>query len=118
MHKYHADIGIPPWVKVPNAAVSLSWTHHARREADKDRLPLLASLTTSGAKLFEVVTDDRYQVVRLGYRLAIDDDRDICLVVAPEGKAWRVVTCWANHKHDSHRTLRREEYESPWSSKT
>lgn len=118
---YHAMIGLPAGLRLPDQPVLLAYSNHARRAASADRygdvgrrLPRV--LQVANAQVVEVEADgDR--LLKVVYRLQLDDRLDLCLVVCPPWHPalteWTVKTVWLNEHADQHRTLDRRRYERP-----
>jgi len=111
---YHVEVGMPKTLALPHGTLSLAYSHHARTAAAFDRYGdvsefLPATLDTREAQVIEVETDDMGHTVKVVYRLDYDDEVDMVLAVAVDGRAF-VKTMWLNLKNDSHCTLDRARY--------
>lgn len=113
MKRYHPKVGLPANLKLPNVSTILTWTRHAEDEVRSEGVEPPRTLHTSQSELFEVVTDDNGQIVKLGYRVQVSPRTVCCLVVRPERRAWVVITGWLNGINDHHSTLRKERYDLP-----
>lgn len=116
--KFHKDIGFPAGWQPPSGVRDVTYSRHAREEADADRygsIQQLSRVNLDQMELIELKINARTkQVYRFLYRGKLDEDRDVCLVLQPIGKGkWMVVTNWINERNDAHRSLRREEYVVP-----
>lgn len=109
--KYHFEVGIPAHLKTKWGVIPLTYSQHAKREARGDRyLPirLPAKLDTNAAKVIEVETEGDV-VTKVLYRVPYDTEHDLVLAVMPRQRFVRTV--WLNRKSDTHKTLKREEYD-------
>ena len=109
---YHPEVFMPPALRarLPIGELKLSFSDHARQEARQDGVRLPATLDTRRAELFEVATVNGIPM-KMGYRVPLDERRDLCLIIALDGGyPYPVVTCWTNDRWDSHRTLNRRRY--------
>jgi len=108
--KYHSDIFMPDNIKNAQIATMLKYTHHAKQEAEKDRISNLPRvLDTREMNLIEaVVEEDKF--IKGVYRGALDAARDISLVVDMDTGV--VITVWANNKDDTHDTLDWSQYDT------
>ena len=107
--KYHADIFMPEWFRLPLGLFRLKFTSHARQEARKDGVTLPVYLNTATARLFEMI-EEKGRAVKLAFRIDYTNTLDLCVVVAIDEYPWVVVTCWVNKKSDRHATLNRSNY--------
>lgn len=113
MPRYHPEVGLPAGLNLPQGRFRLRPTPHAWREAAADAVLIPSWLNTRTCLLFEVVTTERGEVIKLGLRTVVDATRDICLMVTDlHGQVWTVLTVWVNDREDVHRTLRRNEYDA------
>lgn len=109
-HLYHKDVFLPQRVK-ETAVLKLQYSLHARTEAESDRygrisLPLV--LDTRRADLIEAEVEPvSRRVLKRVYRAPLDKERDIVLVVNPDGF---VRTVWVNLKTDQHRSLDKRKF--------
>lgn len=112
MPLYHADIFLPPNLKLPNGAFQVRYTDHAIQASRSDRygnILLPAYISTKQAKVIEVEADGQ-KVFKIVYRQPLDKERDICLAVIPDRRCWVVKTVWINLNSDSHKTLQTSKY--------
>jgi len=128
---YHAEIGYPD-VEYATGSYEVSPTTHAQREASDDEyggfnLPTRVKLTENMYErdpktavgqqseqtvphIFEITVEEG-RVVKLGARTHYDENRDICLIIAPD--TGTIVTAWTNLKGDAHDTLDEDNYATP-----
>lgn len=117
--RFHHQVWLPPFLKLPTGRVALEYSRHALEEAEYDRVGnLLGSLPGSfnfeDHRPVEVTTDGSLQYDRGLYRMRAGPSHDLCLVVCrPEGGRSRVASVWANRVNDTHRSLRRDRYVQP-----
>lgn len=127
MPLYHRDIGIPDDVIVPVGQVYLSPSSHAVNEAQNDRylraeensLDIPNSVHLTEDNVFEVKAVNG-TIKKLGCRVPYDDERDLVLILIPDGGAmcdplnpWTVKTVWVNVVDDTHETLDPSAYAEP-----
>lgn len=115
MDLYHTDLGLPAGFRLPNRAVELSYTHHAREAATDDRygdIPLVPVLNLAHVRTIEVGMEGE-RVAKVVVRAELDDDFDIVFVLIPCRGPWRVKTVWLNEANDTHKTLNRSRYTIP-----
>lgn len=111
---YHYRLGFPKDFVAPRRLFDLSYTDHARREAEREEHGAFTpprTLNTAQALLVQIVLDPRGRLVQATWRVRYDDDWDAVLVVDPDRK--RVITCWLNHVKDDHPHLDWERYDRP-----
>ena len=113
--KYHPEVGLPEGLQLPVGVFKMRGTQHAHHQAEQRQVWLPTTIDTRRAQVFEVVTDERERVIKLGLRLPFVGslDLDLCLIVNIEEWEWECVTCWVNDKRDKHATLKRHEYTLP-----
>lgn len=111
MGRYHREVGFPEGIALPKGLFPITLSQHAREEAARDRLELPTHLDTRLWVAFEVRTNEAGKVLKVAYRRRYDDRRDAIIVVATDRMV--VVTAWANHLNDSHRTLDESVYDKP-----
>lgn len=112
---YHIDTGIPFNINLP-AELNLYFSNHALHAAENDRygkIKLSSIISTKGAKVVEVETNDQNQPIKMVVRLPYDHKRDVVYVinlVRPINGSLVVRTVWFNEKTDTHKTLNRSNY--------
>ncbi len=117
--KFHRQIFMPDFLKLPSGQVWLEYSDHALEEAEFDRagnllgyLPEVFDLDAN--RPVEVTTDNRLAYDRGLFRVRATPTHDLSLVVCrPEGTRSRVASVWANSVHDTHRSLRTDRYVQP-----
>ena len=96
----HPEIGN---IKVPYPT-ALRWTRHAteqRVDRDVDLVHKLPNVYT----VVEMETE-REEISKLVVRYPDPvGEMDTVLVIVPKWYGWLVVTCWRNHRDDTHKTL-------------
>ena len=108
---YHADIYIPTPAQSPCFQGRLIYGHHARSAAQSDRygaFELPTHFEASSARLIEVELDARGRVLKQVWRTPLSSEKDLVLVLQPDGF---VRTVWINLATDAHRTLDRSRYQ-------
>lgn len=123
MSLYHAELGFPRSLRLPNDRRKVIWTNHAREEAKNDRLgdishllSLHSSFDPRNAKLVEVESYDKINVRKAVYRLPLSPsqpNRDLVIVLVPEGNSYVARTVWSNLKTDIHSNLNLKRYSRP-----
>jgi hypothetical protein len=117
---FHADVYMPPGLKLPRGTLRLHYTRHALWEARVDRFLdftelLPESVDVDAARLIEVTTDDRLRPLFGVYRLSLTREYDLVIVLLVDpgqvdpGEA-RVLTVYCNRAADNHPNLRTERY--------
>lgn len=117
---YHADLGLPKGFVPPSERISINYgSHpdsHARAEAKADRygeIRLPKTLSLHRMNVIEVGMVDGV-VSKILFRGRLDDRRDLCIVLIPNGsRPWRCKTVWVNTKYDKHTTLDTSRYAIP-----
>ena len=110
---YHKDIYIPENIKeqLPDKPIKLVYSRHAEDARHNDRygeVTKLSWLNPAEAEVIEVEVIGG-KIIKVVYRLKMDDTLDQCVVVnVPEGL---VRTVWANRRNDNHKTLNKSKYE-------
>ena len=115
MGLYHSEVYMPKLLQQPCFEGRLRYSRHAIDEANSDRYgditPPPYFYVEGKEKLIEVETDSKTgKVVKQVWRQALDDERDIVLVITADGN---VKTLWVNLKTDKHKTLDRSRYIKP-----
>lgn len=106
---FHKDVFLPKSVSAPCYEGRLHYGNHSLQASLSDRygeMTLPEVFCAANAELIESESDGQ-RVTKQVWRQSLDDERDIILVLTPNG---RVKTVWINLKSDQHRTLRRELY--------
>lgn len=114
MRLYHYQLGLPN-ANYHRSKFPLSYTAHARFELKKDffkyglsRSLMPKAISPNISKIIEVGIKENGELGKILYRVPVNQDYDICLVVKiPSGV---VKTAWINHKADTHSTLQIEKY--------
>jgi hypothetical protein len=114
---YHREIGIPTaYPKMWAGTLALTYSFHARREANADRhrrIPMFPAVEFEAGDVVEVGMKNGLPHCAL-LRVPLDDRHDIVYVLLrPEGDAALVMTMWINAANDTHATLKRETYLRP-----
>lgn len=107
---YHKDVFLPAIFKA-SGFLRLRYSQHALRAAEDDRygkIQLPDVIQQEKLSLIEVEAYGR-QVLKRVYRTRLDEQRDIVLVVQPDGF---VRTVWINLRTDKHGSLCRDRYAS------
>lgn len=108
---FHKDVFMPPSAQSPVYVGKLMYSHHAILAAKSDRygkMTLPESFDPKNAELIESeLSDDGTTVLKQVWRQALDEHRDLVLVLLPSGK---VKTVWINHRRDTHPTLQVSKY--------
>lgn len=115
MGLYHKDIGFPRGFKGAVGRVHCMPTMHAMQAAKTDRygdIKLPNVLNTNNAECIEAHIEDT-EVLKLVYRVAYDDLKDLVLAVIPKNGRFIIKTVWLNLKSDTHKTLNRGRYAVP-----
>ena len=110
---WHSSIRLPEWFTAPTQRVQLAWSQHAGDECKADRYGEIRQLKSLTLKRFQVIEVGTYgrQVTKILFRGSLDDSRDLCIVLVPNGnRPWRVKTAWVNVKDDTHKTLDHSKY--------
>jgi hypothetical protein len=117
---YHKDLGLPKGFVPPTERIEINYgSHpdsHARAEAKADRygeIRLPKTLSLHRMQVIEVGMECG-RVTKILFRGKLDDRRDLCIVLIPNGtKPWRCKTVWVNTKWDQHKTLNADRYAIP-----
>lgn len=108
---FHVEVFMPNNIRRPIFEGQLKYGPHARTEALRDRygnIELPKLFEASEARIIEAEFDvDTKTVVKQVWRQRLDDDRDLVLVIRPDGF---VKTVWVNLRSDKHRTLDKTRY--------
>jgi hypothetical protein len=107
---FHKDIGIPDALKAARPNSTLTYGHHARREALADGITSLPKVLPEVFTLVEVEVvkgKPTKWVIRTTSHVA---GLDLVLVITADGF---VKTLWVNESRDTHRTLLRHLYSVP-----
>jgi hypothetical protein len=109
---YHSDIFLPGWFDKPTGLIRLNYGHHARQEAQEERLGRI--------QLPNFINLDDFRVIEIGVRSGrvskmlvrgeYDSHFDVCFVIVPG--EWFVKTVWLNRWDDTHQNLVKSRYES------
>lgn len=109
MKIYHPDVYLPENLNLPKGCFALRHSHHARMEALIDGVELPSAILVEECKVFEVGMQEG-RVAKLGLRLKYNKIYDLCLVIDTNKYPWKVITCWVNHRDDTHKSLCRNRY--------
>lgn len=111
---YHYKFGFPVNVRLPTGRFLLVYGRHAQCKAQERGVHALLPkyVDTSISMLVEMEVSTCDEVIKLVYRVPLDDARDICLAIVPEG-TWFVKTVWVNARGDTHTTLCASRYARP-----
>lgn len=93
----------PEITRIKLGQISLIWTNHALERAREKNIYIYNQIIPDG-KLVEIEIDKK-ALNKIIVRLPTNNDYDDVLVLVPNRKSWVVVTCWANHRLDNHKTL-------------
>lgn len=111
---FHKEVWIPDELAKPCYVGPLRYARHAQEAADNEgygRIPLPRSISPSDATLIEVGFNPRVEanggVTKQVWRKHLDSDRDLVIVITPEGF---VKTVWVNLTTDKHSTLNKARY--------
>lgn len=107
---YHVDVQWPAGIPVTVSNLPIEPTRHAldRAVTKGINLPLVA---TGSAFEVEIIGG---RVTKLAVRCPYSSTHDLCLVISREGA---LITCWLNHKQDTHRTLDTSKYVNSFQNK-
>lgn len=87
---------------------SLVFTKHASERAIEKAILAPQSIEIAAGEVVEAELEGS-RITKLVVRRAMNQDKDLVLVLVPKDKeTWMVVTCWLNSKDDTHKTLRKE----------
>ena len=116
MKLYHCLVGFPQTVKIPTGNFLLSYSEHAKEEAENDRygrITLPENIVVHFNKVIECGINAS-KVVKMLVRMKFDNRRDICIVFEPFNRnvsgGCHVRTVWFCETRDSHRTLDTSKY--------
>jgi hypothetical protein len=113
---YHKEIGFPAGFRAPRDLVMVAYSGHALNSAKDDRygeMFLPDRMRLSDFEVIEIGIIGR-RVSKILFRGELDDDRDLCIVLIPNGRSpWRCKTVWINERSDAHKTLNASKYETP-----
>lgn len=109
---FHKELGFPSYFRAPEGRYTLLPSRHAAERSQTKDIVIPDWIDMSTFDVIEVVMRGR-EIVRMVIRGEYDDYDDICLVVAPKGNAFFVVTVWLNHWQDIHETLDESKYGRP-----
>ena len=88
-------LAVPKTIKEIDHKIS---QHASERMIEKGIKPF----NTISGNLFEITIGEKGHPIKFGVRTSYNSEWDLCCIVACGGK---LITCWLNHKSDSHRTL-------------
>jgi len=109
---YHVKLGFPKQAVFIRGTLSLTYSRHALAESINDRYGIIVlpqKLNVENATLIEIEVEMNV-VVKSVYRIPLDAERDLVLVVLRDGY---VKTVWVNKRNDVHRSLDRSKYRRP-----
>ena len=112
--RYHAELGFPKGVKLPEGLGVMRWTSHAIQASKNDRygnIPASSTIDFATARLIEVDMEGG-KVVKYLTRTPLPGTKlDVvhALKVLPDG-AYLVKTVWLNERNDAHQTLDTSRY--------
>jgi hypothetical protein len=112
MNLYHFEVGFPKQVVYIHGVLHLNYSRHAIAASLGDRYGVVVlpkTLDVERAKLIEIEVCGNL-VIKSVYRIELDAERDLVLVVGRDGF---VRTVWVNLKSDTHRSLDRRKYRIP-----
>ncbi len=111
---YHKEIGFPAGFRAPRDLVMVSYSNHALSAAKDDRygdIHLPPRIRLSDFEIIEIGVIGK-RVSKILFRGELDDDRDLCIVLIPNGRGpWTCKTVWINVRTDAHNTLDVAKYE-------
>lgn len=112
MSLYHTEVFVPATLKLPNGTFSLEYSSHAIEQSyrHRERLDLPKFIDTRKATPIEIEADNQNRIQKILYRMELNKDKDIIVVVIPMQRMWLVKTVWANLKTDNHKTLDTSRY--------
>lgn len=114
--KFHKEVGFEEGAAARILAgiklnPAIRYTRHAQPETIKDRyqiIPVVKLADLKAEDIFEY-TKEGNQIVKAAFRVKhLSPTLDFIYSVSLDGN---VLTCWANTKEDSHRTLNRDIYQ-------
>lgn len=86
---------------------SLVFTKHASERAIEKQVLAPRSIEIQAGEVVEAELEGS-RITKLVVRRAMNKEQDLVLVLVPKDKeTWMVVTCWLNHKDDTHKTLKK-----------
>lgn len=108
---FHKDVFMPTSAKAPVFTGKLKYSQHAIGASLSDRFgtfELPKTFSPESAELIESeIADDGTTVIKQVWRQALDEKRDLVLVITHAGL---VKTVWINLRSDKHRTLQVSKY--------
>lgn len=112
MELYHSDIRLPARFSLPNRAVALVWTNHAKRARLTDRYGVIEQFSILNLGLCQTIEVgmEAGRVRKVVVRTKYDDINDIVVVLIPGPSKWTVKTVWLNRSNDLHKTLDHSRY--------
>lgn len=110
MPRYHPKLFLPAGLTLPGERHGLRPNQHAIEQARNDGVEIPDSINSRACICFEMVTCPRGRLIKLGLRTVLDKEKDLCLMVALDGRVWTVLTVWVNDREDWHDSLRSSEY--------
>ncbi len=103
--------------QIPTETLTLQWSDHALEKAEVEDFWSGPDyhLDVYESMVVEAETNNQLTLIKMVVRLPYDDERDMVLVLVRSAwrGQWYVSTCWSNHVHDTHKTLRRDHIVSP-----
>jgi hypothetical protein len=86
---------------------ALVFTKHASERAIEKQVLAPRSIEIQAGEVVEAELEGS-RITKLVVRRAMNQDKDLVLVLVPKDKeTWMVVTCWLNSKDDTHKTLKK-----------
>lgn len=96
----------PQLATVSRPRATLTWTKHARERVRTKGVRFDESVLIEAGHVVEMeLAFNGSLVTKLVVRQPQSPDWDRVLVLVPNGEGWTVVTCWLNHRKDTHKTL-------------
>jgi hypothetical protein len=121
--KYHAKLGFPKSIKLPQGRRKVIFTYHALDQAKKDKygdfsqqLSLHNTFDPRNASVVEIETDDKINPTKVVYRLPLSPtqpEKELVMALVPYPGKWVAKTVWINEKADFHRSLNVRKYDRP-----
>ncbi len=108
---YHTSTGFPSTFTRPTGVARTLYTRHAEEKAVQRGIDIILSFDFDSVQIFEVEMQND-QIAKLGIRFASRTikGQDVCLIIRPANRAWRVITTYMNASDDNHSTLRNQFY--------
>ena len=110
---YHKELGFPKEVQnLFGKTFSLSFSTHAKAACRNDRYGFIippTAITITPNNLFEAELEGA-NITKLAIRQKHTADKDISVVIIPEGLKGFVKTLWLNLSSDTHLTLDKSKY--------